>query len=42
VLLWWEHYKSMIPEGHQVTWAEFKRAFKEHHIHKGLMDTKMK
>jgi hypothetical protein len=32
----------MIPEGHQVTWAEFKRAFKEHHIPKGLMDRKMK
>jgi hypothetical protein len=37
-LLWWEHFKSMIPEGHHVTWAEFKRAFKEHHIPKGLMD----
>jgi hypothetical protein len=41
-LLWWEHYKTTIPEGHQVTWAEFKRAFKEHHIPKGLMDRKMK
>jgi hypothetical protein len=40
-LLWWEHYKSMIPKGHQVTWAEFKRAFMEHHIPK-LMDRKMK
>jgi hypothetical protein len=40
--LWWEHFMSMIPEGHQVTWAEFKRAFKEHHIPKGLMDRKMK
>jgi hypothetical protein len=40
-LLWWEHFKSMIPEGDQVTWAEFKRAFKEHHIPKGLIDRKM-
>jgi hypothetical protein len=32
----------MIPAGHQITWAEFKRAFKEHHIPKGLMDRKMK
>jgi hypothetical protein len=32
----------MIPEGHQITWAEFKRAFKEHHIPKGLMDRKTK
>jgi hypothetical protein len=42
VLLWWEHFKSMIPEGHQVTWAEFNSTFKEHHISKGLMDTNMK
>jgi hypothetical protein len=32
----------MIPAGHQITWDEFKRAFKEHHIPKGLMDRKMK
>jgi hypothetical protein len=32
----------MIPAGHQITWAEFKQAFKEHHIPKGLMDIKMK
>jgi hypothetical protein len=32
----------MIPAGHQITWAEFKQAFKEHHIPKGLMDRKMK
>jgi hypothetical protein len=32
----------MIPAGHQITWAEFKQAFKEHHIPKDLMDRKMK
>jgi hypothetical protein len=32
----------MIPAGHQIMWAEFKQAFKEHHIPKGLMDRKMK
>jgi hypothetical protein len=32
----------MIPAGHQITWAEFKQAFKEHHIPKALMDIKMK
>jgi hypothetical protein len=42
VLLWWENFKSMILVGHQITWAEFKRSFKEHHIPKGLMDKKMK
>jgi hypothetical protein len=41
-LIWWENFKTMIPAGHQITWAEFKQAFKEHHIPKGLMDSKMK
>ena len=41
-LLWWEHYKSMQPAGHEITWNEFKQAFKNHHIPKGLMDRKMK
>jgi hypothetical protein len=41
-LIWWENFKTMIPAGHQITWAEFKQAFKEHHIPKGLMDIKMK
>jgi hypothetical protein len=41
-LIWWENFKTMIPTGHQITWAEFKQAFKEHHIPKDLMDRKMK
>jgi isoleucyl-tRNA synthetase len=41
-LMWSKHYKSMQPAGHEVTWAEFKQAFKDHHIPKGLMDRKMK
>jgi hypothetical protein len=41
-LIWWENFKTMIPTGHQITWAKFKQAFKEHHIPKGLMDRKMK
>jgi hypothetical protein len=41
-LMWWEHFKSMQPAGHEVTWAEFKQAFKDHHIPKGLMDRKMR
>jgi hypothetical protein len=28
-LMWWEHYKSMQPAGHEVTWVEFKQAFKD-------------
>jgi hypothetical protein len=42
VLIWWENFKTMITAGHQITWAEFKQAFKEHNIPKGLMDRKMK
>jgi hypothetical protein len=41
-LIWWENFKTLIPAGHQITWAEFKRAFKEHNIPKGIMDRKMK
>jgi hypothetical protein len=41
-LIWWEHFKSMQPQGHQITWAEFKKAFKEHYITKGLVDRKMR
>jgi hypothetical protein len=40
-LIWWENFKTMIPTGHQITWTEFKQAFKEHHIPKGLMDRKI-
>jgi hypothetical protein len=32
----------MQPVGHEITWTEFKRAFKDHHIPKGLMVRKMK
>jgi hypothetical protein len=41
-LMWWEHFKIMQPAGHEVTWTEFKRAFKDHHITQGLMVRKMK
>jgi hypothetical protein len=41
-LMWWEHFKVMQPAGHEVTWTEFKSAFKDHHIPKGLMVRKMK
>jgi hypothetical protein len=41
-LMWWEHFKTMQPAGHEVTSTEFKKAFKDHHIPKGLMVRKMK
>jgi hypothetical protein len=31
-LMWWEHFKSMQPAEHEVTWTEFMQDFKDHHI----------
>jgi hypothetical protein len=41
-LIWWEYFKSMQPLGHRITWTEFKKAFKEHYIPKGLIDRKIR
>jgi hypothetical protein len=35
-LMWWEHYKSMQPPGYEISWEEFKKAFRYHHIPKAL------
>jgi hypothetical protein len=40
-LMWWDHFKSM-QQGCAVTWNDLKKAFKSHHIPKGLMDRKMR
>jgi hypothetical protein len=40
--MWWEHFKSMQPAGHEVTWTEFKNASTDHHIPKVLMVRKLK
>jgi hypothetical protein len=40
-LLWWDHFKLMQPNGHEITWAEFKTAFKNHHIPKGVVERKL-
>jgi hypothetical protein len=29
---WWANFSGIQPAGHQVTWAEFKEAFREHYI----------
>jgi hypothetical protein len=41
-LIWWEHFKTMQPARHEVTCTEFKKAFKDDHIPKGLMVRNMK
>jgi hypothetical protein len=40
-LLWWGHFKMMHPNGYEITWAEFKTAFKNHHIPKGIVERKL-
>jgi hypothetical protein len=31
----------MLPADHEVTWEEFKTAFREHHIPAGILDRKL-
>jgi hypothetical protein len=40
--MWWEHYKSMQQLEYEITWKEFKKAFRDHHIPKALTDRKMR
>jgi hypothetical protein len=40
-LMWWDNFKIM-QHGRAVTWNDFKRAFKSHHIPKGLIDRNMR
>jgi hypothetical protein len=41
-LMWWEHYKSMQQSEYEITWEEFKKAFRDHHLPKALTDRKMR
>ena len=34
---WWANFEVVQPEGHLVTWAEFKQAFMEHYIPDGVL-----
>jgi hypothetical protein len=38
--IWWDHYYSMQPAGHVVTWDKFRTAFRAHHIPEGLIEQK--
>jgi len=38
--IWWTHCLSTLPANAQVTWDEFKTAFRGHHIPPGLMSMK--
>jgi hypothetical protein len=37
---WWGNYVAIQPAGHQVTWDEFKLAFREHYIPEGVLHMK--
>jgi hypothetical protein len=39
--IWWDHYLTMQPAGHIVTWDEFRAAFRAHHIPEGLIERKL-
>jgi hypothetical protein len=39
--IWWDHYYAMQPDGHVVTWEEFRTAFRAHHIPEGLIERKL-
>jgi hypothetical protein len=30
---WWANFTATLQDDHQVSWAEFHEAFREHHIH---------
>jgi hypothetical protein len=38
---WWDHFRAMLPAGHEVSWEEFKAAFRGHHIPTGILDRKL-
>jgi hypothetical protein len=38
---WWDHFHGMLPADHEVTWEEFKTAFRGHHIPIGILDRKL-
>jgi hypothetical protein len=38
---WWDHFRAMLPAGHEVSWEEFKTAFRGHHILARILDRKL-
>jgi hypothetical protein len=39
---WWANFVAIHLEGHLVTWAEFKQAFREHYIPDGILQMKLR
>ena len=38
---WWDNHVAMFPEGIRFTWAQFKEAFRAHHIPAGVIRRKL-
>jgi hypothetical protein len=39
--IWWDSYCAMQTDGHVISWEEFRKAFRAHHIPEGLMERKL-
>jgi hypothetical protein len=39
--IWWDNYCAMQPDGHVISWEEFRTAFRAHHIPEGLLERKL-
>jgi hypothetical protein len=37
---WWANFVVIQPAGHQITWEEFKLAFREHYVPEGVLHMK--
>jgi hypothetical protein len=37
---WWANFLAIQPAGHQITWEEFKLAFREHYVLEGVLHMK--
>jgi hypothetical protein len=37
---WWANFAAIPPVGHQITWEEFKLAFREHYVPEGVLHMK--
>jgi hypothetical protein len=40
VSTWWANFAAIQPAGHQITWKEFKLAFREHYVLEGVLHMK--
>jgi hypothetical protein len=38
---WWDYFRAMLPADREVSWEEFKTAFRGHHIPAGILDRKL-